>query len=292
MCKHLSANPGGKGRFGLSGALQQPRFHLSASSNITKVGQGPSIHQARLSPACASLEPAARALLHDKLGQCSSNAAPCTNNGYSASSSSSSSSSSSGGGGSGGTGGSVEGPRRLGSKSSRRGSRTHGAPRDSSTPHSPAYITSMIKACADLDGLLSTLQAFLPSLNAVHASAAATHAAQLLPALETTPLYEDLQQPQQPQQLQAGGHVLKGDLLALLLQLQWQHASSFAARQAANSLWALAKLQRAAPPAMTVPFPLLHCLMARMEVCMPSAQPQVSPTQRLTADLMVFRWYA
>ena len=171
-------------------------------------------------------------------------------------------------------------------ETSRSRSRSRSSDRIQQWTIHPAGITNMIKQCYTHEQLLSTLQETLPHLNALHASAATTHAAQLMSKVDQPlPLGIQQQQQQQQEHQHLQDHCTR-QLMRLLLDLQWLHVHSFAARQAANSLWALAKLAQLSsegrPTSVPLPAPssaLLQSLVARLEDCMLKAQP-VQPQVR------------
>ena len=132
----------------------------------------------------------------------------------------------------------------------------------------PSYITTLIKHSRSLWALQHTLSTHLPALNALHASAALTHAAQLLHG-RGPGFTNDSRDPgsSEPQGLPV-------ELAQLLVELQRQHLHSFGARQASNSMWALARLQAQLRENV---LPLFQALMARLHAHIQDAQPQVRP---------------
>ncbi len=94
-----------------------------------------------------------------------------------------------------------------------------------------AWLNGSIKRSKSLQRLWTVLHTHAPRLNAIHASAALTHAMQLLR--------------QEAGNSAAGASAsLPQPLASLLVALQLQHVQSFGARQVANSMWALAKLSQ------------------------------------------------
>lgn len=144
--------------------------------------------------------------------------------------------------------------------------------------HSGAYIMGAIKKQRSFQRLAVVLQLHGAhrQLNALHASAALVHAAQLLDsaAMASSSLPGSSQQAGTCSPVNPSVGSYEPQLHEHLMQLVSHRVSEFGARQAANCLWAASKLSAHMPVQFQMPVTLQYQLLDQFQLRMEEAVPQ------------------